>query len=63
MMMTKKLSGTSDAALKKMLKAHGCPLGLHEVRMRILGHLIAPEPSVSPIAAVQGLWGGQLPKV
>jgi hypothetical protein len=63
MMMTKKLPGTSDAALKKMLKAHGCPLGLHEVRMRILGHLIVPEPGVSPIAAVQGLWGGQLPEV
>ena len=63
MMMTKKLSDTSDAALKKMLKAHGCPLGLHEVRTRILGHLIAPEAGVSPITAVQGLWGGQLPEV
>jgi hypothetical protein len=61
--MTKKLPSTSDAALKKMLKAHDCPLGLHAVRMRFLGHLIAPEPSVSPIAAVQGLWGGQLPEV
>jgi hypothetical protein len=63
MRMTKKLPGTSDTALKKMLKAHGCPLGLHAVRMRFLGHLIAPEPGVSPIAAVQGLWLGQLPEV
>ena len=61
--MTKKLSGTPDADLIKMLKAHDCPLGLHAVRMRFLGHLIAPEPGVSPVDAVQGLWGGQLPEV
>lgn len=59
----KKSPSTSDAALKKILKAHDCPLELHEVRMRILGHLIAPEPGVSPIDAVQGLWGGELPEV
>jgi hypothetical protein len=61
--MTKQGSSASDAALKKMLQAHNCPLGLHEVRMRIIGHLIAPEPGVSPIDAVQGLWGGHLPEV
>lgn len=61
--MTKNHSGVSDAALKKMLKAHGCQLELHQVRMRFLGHLIAPEPGVSPISAVQGLWGGKLPEV
>jgi hypothetical protein len=60
--MTRKSPSTSDAALKKMLKAYDCPLELHEVRMRILGHLIAPEPGISPIDAVQGLWGGQLPE-
>ena len=61
--MTKKLPGTRDADLIKMLKTHDCPLGLHAVRMRFLGHLIAPEPGVSPVDAVQGLWGGQLPEV
>lgn len=61
--MTKKSASYSGVALKKMLKAHHCPLGLHEVRMRFLGHLIAPDPSVSPIEAVQGLWDGKLPEV
>ena len=61
--MTKKSAGYSETALKKMLKAYHCPLGFHEVRMRFVGHLIAPEPGVSPLEAIQGLWDGKLPEV
>lgn len=61
--MTKKSADLFDGALKKMLNVYNCPFGLHEVRMRFLGHLIAPEPGVSPVVAVQGLWGDTLPAV
>ena len=61
--MIKKSASYSEAALKKMLKVHDSPFGLHEVRMRFLGHLIAPDPGVSPIEAVKGLWDGKLPEV
>ena len=59
----KKPTDYSDGALKKMLNSYSCPFGLHEVRMRFLGHLIAPDPGVSPVVAVQGLWAGTLPAV
>ena len=61
--MTKKSASNTEAALKKMLKAYDCPFGLHEVRMRFLGHLIAPDPGVSPLEAVKGLWNGEFPEV
>ena len=61
--MTKKSASYSGVALKKMLKAHHCPLGLHEVRMRFLGHRRVPYPRGSPIEAVQGLWEGKRPEV
>lgn len=50
-----------EAAVRALLERHGCPLPFHAVRTRFLGGIATPVWSVSPMRAVEGLWGGELP--
>jgi hypothetical protein len=54
--------GPSDEEVRALLDRYRCPVPFHEVRTRFLGNIATPAMAASPIEAVKGLWGGQLPK-
>lgn len=58
----KKLSGPSDKSLRELLIRYQCPTPFHAVRTRFLGQIASPKISVSPMKAVQDLWGGKMPE-
>jgi len=54
-------AAVSDTKVQALLERYNCPVPFHEVRTRFLGNIATPDMSASPIRAVEGLWGGQLP--
>jgi hypothetical protein len=52
----------STMAAQALLKRHACPVPFHEVRTRFLGNIATPALSLSPLAPVKNLWGGELPE-
>lgn len=52
----------SDADVRALLERYHCPVPFHAVRTRFLGAIASPDPEVSPIKAVEALWGGTLPE-
>ena len=53
----------SDDEVRALLDRYQCPVPFHVVRTRFLGSISSPIMAVSPIDAVAGLWGGELPVV
>lgn len=53
----------SKAKVQKLLDDYACPVPLHEVRTRFMGSIASPKIKTSPIEALKGLWGGELPPV
>src|SRR5687767_2070046 len=63
--MPKRLStraGPSESQVRALLERFACPVPFHAVRTRFLGTIASLLPSASPIAAVEALWGGELPR-
>jgi len=60
--MKKKTPKVTDASIRRLLKAHKCPVALYEVKTRFLGSIASPSPVVSPLEVIKGLWGGELPE-
>lgn len=58
-----KRAGPGDAEVAALLERWRCPVPFHEVRTRFLGNIASPLLSVSPLEAVKGLWGGELPEL
>lgn len=58
-----KKSGPSDDAVAALLERRQCPVPFHEVRTRFLGNIASPLMTASPLDAVKGLWGGELPEL
>jgi hypothetical protein len=58
-----KKTGPSDDAVSALLERRKCPVAFHEVRTRFLGNIASPLMTVSPLDAVKGLWGGELPEL
>ncbi len=44
------------AAFKRFLKKYGCPAPIHVVRMRMLGAIASPHPSLMPVQVIQSFW-------
>ena len=57
-----KISGPGDDKVLALLERHRCPVPFHEVRTRFLGNIASPLVTASPMDAVKGLWGGELPE-
>lgn len=57
-----KISGPGDDKVVALLERRQCPVPFHEVRTRFLGNIASPLMTVSPMDAVKGLWGGELPE-
>lgn len=57
-----KISGPGDDKVVALLERWQCPVPFHEVRTRFLGNIASPLMTVSPMDAVKGLWGGELPE-
>jgi len=55
--------GPSDDAVAALLERRRCPVPFHEVRTRFLGNIASPLMTASPLDAVKGLWGGELPEL
>jgi len=53
--------GPSDDRVRVLLDRYACPVPFHAVRTRFLGNIASPLPTASPIAAMEELWGGELP--
>ncbi len=58
-----KKSGPGDDAVAALLERRQCPVPFHEVRTRFLGNIASPLMTASPLHAVKGLWGGELPEL
>lgn len=57
-----KVKPPSDSAIRALLEKYACPIPYHEVRTRLLGSIACLEPTVTPMTAIAGLWGGTLPE-
>ena len=55
--------GYNQRVVEKLLQDHKCAIPFHVVRMRFLGNIAAPGPSLPPLEMVKSLFGGQLPAV
>jgi hypothetical protein len=53
----------SDAEVRTLLDRYRCPVPFHVVRTRFLGSITSPVIAASPMDAIAGLWGGELPGV
>ena len=51
----------SDDEVRALLDRYRCPVPFHAVRTRFLGNIASPVVSASPLDALKGLWGGELP--
>ena len=51
----------TDARVRELLERHKCPLPFHAVRTRLLGSVASLDPLLTPMRAVESLWGGELP--
>ena len=52
----------NERTIRALLTRHGCPIGYHEVRTRLLGAIASPDLDAKPINVIAGLWGGALPE-
>jgi hypothetical protein len=52
-----------DDEIRALLDLYRCPVPFHAVRTRFLGRIASPVMAASPMDAVAGLWGGELPVV
>ncbi len=50
-----------DDEIRALLDRYRCPVPFHAVRTRFLGNIASPVVSASPLDALKGLWGGELP--
>ena len=48
--------------VRALLDRYRCPVPFHAVRTRFLGNIASPVVSASPLDALKGLWGGELPE-
>ena len=55
------LTSPAEKAVRALLQKYDCPVPYHAVRTRFLGAIVSPVDTVSPIATLKGLWGGELP--
>jgi hypothetical protein len=55
------LTSPAEKAVRALLQKYHCPVPYHAVRTRFLGAIVSPVDTVSPIATLKGLWGGELP--
>ena len=60
--MRSKFDQLSDRDLRALLTKHGCPLGFHEVRARLMGNIASPGMDVAPMQELNRIWGGELPE-
>ncbi len=51
----------SERAVLDALKKYNCPAPYHKIRTIFLGNIAAPVDGITPMDAVKGLWGGELP--
>ena len=51
----------TDAQVRDVLARFACELPFPAVRTRLLGSIASPDPLVTPLRAVEALWGGALP--
>ena len=47
--------------IEAIIRRYNCPKPYHSVRAFLLGNVASPALTVSPIKAVEQLWGGELP--
>ena len=52
-----------DKRIRDLLETHNCPTPFHVVRTRFLGNVATPRFDASPVEALKGLWGGELPEL
>ena len=50
-----------DAVARELLQRFECPLPFHAVGTKSLGSLALLDLSMTPMRAVERLWGGELP--
>ncbi len=55
------VKAVSDDEVRALLDRYRCPVPFHAVRTRFLGNIASPVVSASPLDALKGLWGGELP--
>src|SRR6202011_1357666 len=51
-----------DDEIRALLHRYRCPVPFHAVRTWFLGNIASPVMSGSPLDALKGLWGGDLPE-
>lgn len=51
----------TDAVARELLQRFECPLPFHAVRTRLLGSIASLDLLMTPMRAVERLWGGELP--
>jgi hypothetical protein len=56
------VKAVSDDEVRALLDRYRCPVPFHAVRTRFLGNIALPVVSASPLDALKGLWGGELPE-
>lgn len=54
-------SKVTDAKARELLQRFECPLPFHAVRTRLLGSIASLDLLMTPMRAVERLWGGELP--
>jgi hypothetical protein len=52
----------SDKAITALLERYKCPKPFAAVRTLLMGSIASPSLNVSPLAALETLWEGQMPK-
>jgi hypothetical protein len=56
-----KRPNVTDGRVRELLERHQCPLPFYTVRTRMLGSVASLDPLMTPMRAVESLWGGELP--
>lgn len=56
------LKYVGDQKIRDLLEHYACPVPFHAVRTRFLGNIATLRLDASPVEAVKGFWGGELPE-
>jgi hypothetical protein len=51
-----------DEVYEDLLAAYACPVSLRAVKFRFWGHITTTAMTVSPVQAMEYIWGGDLPE-
>lgn len=48
---------TEEKRIRHLLREHGCPIGYHKIRTRMLGAMARHDLTINPAAVIASLWG------